>query len=219
MRTLKQIMKILGLLLLIVWILCALQTRANANPNYIIYLPIIPKLVPPPLVVANFDSCNGINNLGGEMGAAYEPSTSNKLTETYEPEMGGGCVVKLDYEIPTDWGAFWLKLMGTDLSLYNRLSFDVKFAGQVDSHTDMAIKVEFKNRCDNQVCDEVWIQYVSGITTEWERRTIFMADFYSMPDQSSPPTLTATEELVFTFENGRISSNGVVYLDNISFEP
>jgi hypothetical protein len=215
----KRLKQITGLLLVVACIVFTLQARANMSADHDIYLPIIVKPLPPPLVVADFDSCDGINNLGGEMGAAYDPAAPDRLIEAYVPVEGRGCVVRLEYAIPTGWSAFWLKLLEADLRPYNRLSFDVKFEGQIDAGTDMAIKVELKRGCHSQGCDEVWIQYVPDITTAWQKRTINLADFASVIDQAPPPPLTAVEELVFTFENGRISHSGTVYLDNIILEP
>lgn len=212
----KTIRRIMGLLVVTTWFVFILHVRAKTNSDYYIYLPLIEK---PPLIVADFNTCDKTNNLGGEMGAAYEPSTPDRLTETYEPEAGRGCVVKLVYEIPTNWSAFWLKLLYLDLRQQKTLSFDVIFSGEADSNTNMEIKVELKRGCHDQKCDEVWIQYVPEIKGVWDRRTINLADFYSLPDELPPPPLIDIEELVFTFEKGHISNKGTVYLDNIVFEP
>jgi hypothetical protein len=169
--------------------------------------------------VADFDTCSKTNNLGGEMGAAYDPSNSDWLVETYEPEEGRGCIVRLDYHIPTAWSAFWLKLLHTNLTQYKSLSFAIKFTGDIDHNTDMEIKVEIKRDCHNGLCSEVWIQYVPGITNDWQKMIINLANFYSLPDELSPPPLIDIEELVFTFEKDHISSEGSIYLDNIVFGP
>ena len=212
----KTTKRIISVLVVTTWFVTLLHARAKTSSDHFVYLPII---VNPPLTVADFDTCDKINNLGGEMGAAYEPSTSDRLTESYEPEVGRGCVARLDYKVPTGWSAFWLKLLHLDLTQHRRLSFDINFIGQIDTSTDMEIKVELKRDCHDQMCDEAWIQYVPGITDEWQTMTINLADFYSLPDKLPPPSLTGIEELVFTFEKDHISSEGLVYLDNIVFEP
>ena len=51
-----------------------------------------PKVDTPSLVVADFASCTGINNLGGQMGAAY--NAPDKLVEGYVEEAEHGCVAK-----------------------------------------------------------------------------------------------------------------------------
>jgi hypothetical protein len=83
----------------------------------------------------------------------------------------------------------------------------------------MEIKVEIKRDCHNGLCSEVWIQYVPGITNDWQKMIINLANFYSLPDELSPPPLIDIEELVFTFEKDHISSEGSIYLDNIVFGP
>ncbi len=195
------------------------QAHAKPAEDQHIYLPII---ITPPFIVADFDAdvCQKApNNLGGEMGSAFDPNTSDKLTETYVPEVGRGCIVKLDYQIPDKWSAFWLKLLDADLTPYSTLSFDVRFEGVIDSNTDMEIKVELKRGCHDQECDEVWIHYVPGIIDSWQTRTLSLADFYSPIDGTPPPPLIDMEELVFTFEKEHISSKGIVSLDYIIFEP
>jgi hypothetical protein len=212
----KTLRRMVGLLIVTMCFVFILQARAETNSGYTIYLPLIAK---PPFTVADFNNCNKINNLGGEMGAAFEPSTFDWLIETYVPEAGRGCVAKLDYGAPTLWAAFWLKLVNADLTEQTVLSFDVKFIDDNNSGSDNEIKVELKRGCHDDTCDEVWIQYVSVIADVWETKEINLADFYSLPGMVPPPLLTNIEELVFTFENGRISSKGVIFLDNIVFEP
>lgn len=199
------------------WFVFVLNAEATTNSGYSVYLPIVMK---PPFIVANFDSCTKFNNLGGEMGAAYKPTTADRLFESYELETGRGCVAKLDYKIPTEWSAFWLKLLNADLTRFQTLSFDVKFIGQANPNTNMEIKVELKRGCQNQECNEVWIQYVPITTDTWTTVEINLADFAEDVAMPPPlPPLTDIEELVFTFQKGRISSEGLVFLDNIIFKP
>jgi hypothetical protein len=74
-------------------------------------------------VATDFDTCTGTNNLGGAMGAAYNPPDS--LKESYPQEPNRGCVARLEYKI-AEWSAYWLKLQGADLNAYSRLTFDVR---------------------------------------------------------------------------------------------
>lgn len=213
----KTIGRVVGLLIVIFWFSSVLNTQATTNSGYFVYLPLLMK---PPFIVADFDSCSKINNLGGEMGAAYEPASADTLFETYEAEAGRGCVARLDYKIPTEWSAFWLKLLKTDLTQRETLSFDVKFIGQADPNTNMEIKVELKRGCQNQMCNDVWIQYVPITSDTWTTVEINLADFSEDVTMPPPlPPLTDIEELVFTFQKGRISSEGLVFLDNIVFKP
>lgn len=210
-------------LFVIIVFLSIRQTEAGFVANHFIYLPIVSKIIPP-ILVADFENIGcvkSLNNLGGEMGAAYKPETEDRLYETYEFEADHSCVVKLDYKIPDQWSAFWLKLQQANLTQQQNLSFEVKFEEDSISKitTDMEIKVELKRGCHDQKCDEVWIQYVPDITEDWQQRSIRLENFYSEKDMSLPPPLVNIEELVFTFEQGHISERGVVYLDNIEFSP
>jgi hypothetical protein len=164
---------------------------------------------PPGLVIANFNSCAGINNLGGEMGAAYiQPDV---LSETYVEEPGRGCVVKLAYNMK-EWSAFWIKLQGANLTSYSRLSFDIR----ADSPTERSqVKIELK-RANNS---EMSIRYVSGITATWQTKSVPFSDFGSPGYLPRLSSWTSMEELVFTFEASNAGNTGVVYLDNILFEP
>jgi len=191
--------------LLIVALLCA-GCRGPAAPQ--------PGLAPtptssaPPLLVADFDTCKGINNLGGEMGAAYNPP--DKLVESYPPVANRGCVASLEYKI-TGWSAFWLKLQGADLRPYGRLVFDV----QADPQAGMPrqIKLELKR------AGELSIKYLSGIGPEWQTVSARLADFgfagYGKPVSSWQDM----EELVFTVESNQAGGQGLIRLDNIRFEP
>ena len=56
----------------------------------------------PPLVAASFDNCTGTNDLGGPMGAAYNPPDS--LKESYPQEPNRGRVARLECKI-AEWSA------------------------------------------------------------------------------------------------------------------
>jgi len=161
-------------------------------------------------VIADFDSCAGINYLGGPMGAAYDPPDS--LVETYVQEPGRGCVARLEYHIRA-WSAFWMKLQDVDLSPYSNLVFDIKADPQLGIPAEM--KIELK-RANGQ---EVSIIYVSEITADWQTKRVPLSDFGPTGVTAPLSALTAMEELAFTFEANRSGTDGVVYLDNIALEP
>ncbi len=161
-----------------------------------------------PLIVADFSGCTDENNLGGQMGAAYNAPDS--LTESYVDEAGRGCVAKLSYNIK-GWSAFWMKLQGVDLSPYRSLAFDIRADPSPGIPTQMKLELKRANGA------EVSIEYVSGIESTWKTMSINLADFKS-PGYAKPlTTLSEMEELVFTFEAAKSGGQGVVYLDNISF--
>jgi len=163
----------------------------------------------PPLVVADFDGCTGANNLGGDMGAAY--NSPDSLKESYVEEANRGCVARLQYEI-SDWAAFWIKMLGSDLKPYNKLAFDVKADSEPGIPGQMKLELKRANGT------EIAIAHVAGIGSDWKRIRIDLADF--RPTGQNPPLATreGMEELVFTFESAKSGRQGVIYLDNIVFE-
>jgi hypothetical protein len=163
----------------------------------------------PPLAVADYDGCQSINNLGGEMGVAYNPPDS--LVESYVEEAGRGCVARLQFDIE-DWAAYWLRLEDADLRPYRTLRFDVRadpepgFTGQM--------KVELKRKEGA----EIVILYVADLGPEWKTVRVDLDDF--RPTGTNPPLATrqGVEELVFVFEAAKSGEKGVVYVDNIALE-
>lgn len=168
------------------------------------------------LQVANFNSCNGVNNLGGSMGAAYQ-EPGNRIAESYLSRAGHGCVVKLAYEIK-DWGAFWLKLENSDLSAFRESAGYLTFDIRAEEPIPNGMKIELKRFCaPNAGCGELSIYYMTGITTEWQTRSVPLDGFGTTGWAATLSSWEAVEELVFTFEAANSGNNGLVYLDNIAF--
>lgn len=161
----------------------------------------------PPLVAANFDTCTGTNNLGGPVGAAYNPPDS--LKESYVDEANRGCVARLEYTI-TGWSAFWMKLQSADLTPYSKLVFDVRADPQPGIPRQM--KLELKR------AGEVSIKYVAGIGADWKTISVRLADFGSAGYGATVSSWQGMEELTFTFEANQSGREAVVYLDHIVFE-
>jgi hypothetical protein len=162
----------------------------------------------PEFVIADFDSCSGVTEQGGAMGAAYDPSSGDKLVESYIQEVERGCIARLEFDI-AGWSAFWIKLQGADLSSYSQLVFDIKADPQ--EKVPGKVKIELKRAAGQ----EVSILYISGITTEWQMMSVNLRDFG--PSYADPlSSFTDMEELVFTFEASQSGKTGVIYLDNIA---
>ncbi|MBN1992146.1 MAG: carboxypeptidase regulatory-like domain-containing protein [Anaerolineae bacterium] len=172
--------------------------------------PTLPPM--PPLVVADFDSCAGVSNLQGLMGAAYNKEAGDFLLESYTPEQGAGCVVRLEYQIK-NWSGFWLKLEEIDLTLYRYLTFNIRADGP---HIPGEMKIELKRACtqthDQTTCAETAKYFANSITDSWQPIPINLSEF-------TPPLSSFTEmgELVFVFDANLSGTEGVVYLDNIVF--
>ncbi len=169
------------------------------------------------VMVADFDNCAGTNNLGGQMGAAYQPPY-NQLTEHYLEKQNRGCVAKLEYQI-RDWGAFWMKLPEPDLSAFRAqnglLTFDIRANEPIPD----GMQIELKRLClPNEGCGELSVYYMTGITSEWQTRSVPLEGFGSIGWAPPLSTWNGIEELVFTFAFPNAGNNGSIYLDNVMFE-
>jgi hypothetical protein len=120
----------------------------------------------------------------------------------------------LNYEIET-WAAFWLKLQGQDLTPYSRLQFDIR--ADADTGIPNRIKIELKRANST----EVSIVDISNITDSWRTVSVSLASFRPTGFPGVPPlsSLTAMEELVFTFEADGAGNRGTVYLAQVRFQP
>jgi hypothetical protein len=172
------------------------------------------------MMVADFDTCQKPNNLGGNMGAAY--NLPDRLEETFVPDTGGGCYIRLEYDV-VDWSAFWLELNGADINPYIQLTFDIRGDPQLGVFPEF--KIELKRNCrmvteDQRECTEFEIVYVGAVTETWQTQTVQLGAFVptGWPGFTGLQALTDMQELVFVFEANRSGRNGVVYLDNVRFE-
>ena len=200
----------------------ALRSEENGESKQYIPMVVGPPVGPPPLLVADFDTCDSTNNLGGNMGAAYIPP-SNNVIETYgeRPGLPGNCAAHIEYHIK-DWGAFWLQFEHVDLSEYSLFIFDIKGDASVGIPAQM--KLEIKRDChkvngSNQ-CNEIIIYYFAAITADWQKTiAIELSEFdpVDWPGYSGIQDWSDIEELVFTFEANVSGQDGAIYLDNIRF--
>jgi hypothetical protein len=194
-----------------------------------------PTLTPVCLMVADFETGDSINNLGGEMGSASD-DPDDHLWETYIDTRRGGKAARLKYSIE-DWSAFWLKLPMFDLTPYRQLKFDIR----ADAPSPYSIKIELHRVCtteydvtictegdvitctevDVTTCTEVEYTRVYEISEEWKQQpvTVDLSDFKptGWKDYSELSSWQDMEELVFVFELRFSGRSGVVYLDNIEF--
>ena len=191
-------------------ILCLLVASCSETPTPVLApeptIITTPGPDPQPLVVADFETCVDTNNLGGQMGAAYNAPDS--LTESYVAETDTGCMARIEYTI-SDWAAFWMKLQGADLRPYSRLYFDIR--ADPEPGIPGSMKLEMKRG------DEVSVLYVSGIEAGWRTLGVKLDDFGSAGYAVPVSSWQDVDELVFTFEAGSSGRQGLVFLDNIVF--
>ena len=160
----------------------------------------------PPPVIADFDRCA---DQGGPW-EAIQPSPDNSLVVSYvRREDRPGCVARLEYDI-SDWSAFLIRLQDADLSPYSQLVFDVKADAQ--ENVPEQVKIELK-RAGGQ---EVSIQYIEGITTDWQTITVNLSDLGPTGYTDPLSSFTDMEDLLFTFGADESGRTGVIYVDNIT---
>jgi murein DD-endopeptidase MepM/ murein hydrolase activator NlpD len=168
------------------------------------------------LLVADFDNCAGTNNLGGIMGAAFQ-EPGNRLTESYVLDTEQGCAARLEYEIK-DWGAFWMKLQDARLTPFRESNGFLTFDIRADEPIPNGVKIELKRFCaPNAGCGELSVYYMTGITSDWQTRSVPLDGFGTTGWAATLSSWGALEELVFAFEAYNSGNNGTVYLDNITF--
>lgn len=166
------------------------------------------------LVIADFDTGDKPNNIGGDFGAwdkdPYDDTQGTKLSFEPDDALGdsAGYSVRLDYDVDSvnpAYNGFWMKLNGEDASRFNSLSFFVK--GDAEKEFTNRIKIELK---DMSARPSAYV--VSGITSEWQRVTIPFEKFRRINDW------TSLNEFVIVFDdvNSRPKA-GSLYIDQISF--
>jgi len=167
----------------------------------------------PELLVADFDSGEKPNNIGGDFGAWSKDPTdfSQGCTESFDSVNrydSKGFGMKIDYSVESKnpaYNGFWMFLQNLDASKYDNLAFRVK--GDAKTGYTTVFKVELKN-----TAKQVGRYYVTNVSDQWQDVVIPLKDFKGITDYSN---LT---EFVIVFED-RIASNkkGVIYVDDIRF--
>jgi len=164
------------------------------------------------LKVADFDSGQKPNNLGGDFGAWNKDETdlTQMCVDSFSSEVkcgDKGYSLKLTYDVDSPnpaYNGFWTKLQEQDLKDYKELVFFVK--GDEEKGFTTRFKVELKNPT------QVGSFLVSGITSEWQKVIIPFNKFKRITDWSK------MTEFVVVFDD--LTSNpkeGIIYFDDIYF--
>ncbi len=163
------------------------------------------------LLIADFNSGQKPNNLGGDFGA-WDKDPKDFTQSAFESfnakEIHGekGFSMRIDYDVDSPnpaYNGFWMDLKGKDFSNYSKLTFWIK--GDKGKGCTKVMKLEFKNEIG-----EVGKFYVTGITEEWKKIEIPYNKFAGITDFS------AMKELVIVLEDRIVTSKeGAFYLDDI----
>ncbi|MFA6356155.1 MAG: carbohydrate binding domain-containing protein [Candidatus Omnitrophota bacterium] len=166
------------------------------------------------LVIADFNTGEKPNNIGGDFGAwnrdeADQTQGCKMNFNQTEMHGGAGSSVQLDYDVDSPnpaYNGFWMKLQNQDASQYDKLSLWIK--GDAAAGYSAKVKLELKN-----AKGEVGKYTVSNITAEWQEIVIPLAQFSGLTD------LTSMTELVVVFDDMTCSGKkqGTIYIDDIAF--
>jgi hypothetical protein len=166
------------------------------------------------LVIADFNTGEKPNNIGGDFGAwnrdeADQTQGCKMNFNQTEMHGGAGSSVQLDYDVDSPnpaYNGFWMKLQNQDASQYDKLSLWIK--GDAAAGYSTKVKLELKN-----AKGEVGKYTVSNITAEWQEIVIPLAQFSGLTD------LASMTELVVVFDDMTCSGKkqGTIYIDDIAF--
>lgn len=171
------------------------------------------KAPPKELIIADFDTGDKPNNLGGDFGSwNKDPNDSTQscnMSFVEDDAMGDefGYALRLDYDVDSPNAAYnglWMALSALNASAYTHLTFYIK--GDTRLGFTKSIKVELKDRALRQAS-----HISAGITENWQKVSIPLKKFRRIEDW------TGLMELVLVFDD--INSNpkfGAIYLDHIT---
>ncbi len=167
------------------------------------------------LVIADFDTGDKPNNLGGDFGAwNKDPDDSTqRCNVSFEPDDAlkdpAGYALKMDYDVDSPNPAYngvWMKLNGQNASDYKAISFYARGEG-LNNYTKR-IKLELK---DSAMNSSPYI--VSGITETWQKIEVPFDRFKKVKDWSS------LGEFVIVFDDRNSNpKQGTILIDQITFE-
>jgi hypothetical protein len=166
------------------------------------------------LVIADFDTGDKPNNLGGDFGSwDKDPNDETQMVQmSFESDdaLGDklGYSIRLDYDVDSPnpaYNGFWMKLNALDATAYNTVNFYVK--GDATAGFTKRLKVELK---DSTKQPSPFI--LSGLTDQWQKFSLPFEKFRRVKNWD------ALSEFVVVFDD--INSNpksGTIFIDHITF--
>ena len=166
------------------------------------------------LVIADFDTGDKPNNIGGDFGAwdkdPNDETQGTQMSFDTDDSQGdaSGYSCRLDYDVDSPnpaYNGFWMKLNGEDATAYNTLNFFVK--GDAKAGYTKRFKIELKDMTNKPSA-----YIVSGVTDKWQKISIPFEKFRRIENWNS------LNELVFVFDDINSSpKTGGILLDQITF--
>jgi len=163
------------------------------------------------LVIADFDTWDDINNLGGPFSSwAKDPTDDTQICRveiTDEDFVGDkGHSIRMVYDVDSPriaYNGMWMKLADSNWSAYRYLVLWLK--GDKDAGFTPRFKIEIKNSKG-----ENGAYVVTGIKDLWQQFVVPLKNFRGIT------RLTRMEELIFVFDDMRCNPKvGEIYVDSI----
>lgn len=165
------------------------------------------------LVIADFDTGDKPNNIGGDFGAwdkdPNDETQGTQMSFDTDDSQGdaSGYAIRLDYDVDSPnpaYNGFWMKLNGEDATAYNTLDFYVK--GDAKAGYTKRFKVELKDMTNKPSS-----YIVSGVTDQWQKISIPFEKFRRIENWNS------LNEIVFVFDDINSSpKKGSILIDQIT---
>ncbi|MFH0908565.1 MAG: hypothetical protein V1929_07370 [bacterium] len=163
------------------------------------------------LIVADFDSWEEVNNLGGLFSSwtrdPDDPTQGCRVEITDDDRWGEkGLCVRLIYDVESPGIAFngmWIQLEETDWSRYRY--FIVHVRGDREAGFTPRFKIEMKNKQK-----AVGRFVITGVTDDWQEFVIPLSKFKGLDN------LKVMKEITISFDDMRCSPKvGEIYIDDI----
>ena len=149
------------------------------------------------LVIADFDTGDKPNNIGGDFGGwdkdPNDESQGTQMSFDTDDSQGdaSGYAIRLDYDVDSPnpaYNGFWMKLNGEDATAYNTLNFYVK--GDAKVGYTKRFKIELKDMTNKPSA-----YIVSGVTDQWQKISIPFEKFRRIENWN------ALNEIVVVFDD------------------
>lgn len=167
------------------------------------------------LVLADFNTADKPNNLGGDFGAwNKDPDDATQgCFATFEPDdalrESAGYSLRLDYDVDSEnpaYNGFWMKLNGLDASAYGAISFYAR--GEGHNNYTKRIKIEIKDSSNRPSP-----YMINGVSGAWQKFEIPFERFRKVQNWA------ALSEFVVVFDDMNSDpKQGTLLIDQITLE-